>query len=181
MRTPSRSGDDERHARHAGDLGGDRVHQHGARIGGGAARRIEADRVDRRPAQAEVDAEGVAIAVVLRQLPAVESFDAVAGEAECRVRVRRDGRLGRVELGVGDTEPLGGQRDAVEARGVLDQRCVTAAAHIIDDDADRRLDILGDLALGRKQGREAALKVGIGPREPRRHPRSRAPSGSSLR
>ena len=37
-------------ARHARDLGRHRVHQHRGRIGGGAARHVEADRLDRGPA-----------------------------------------------------------------------------------------------------------------------------------
>jgi hypothetical protein len=38
-------------ARNAGDLGRHRIHQHRGRIGGGAARHIEADRLDRGPAR----------------------------------------------------------------------------------------------------------------------------------
>ena len=45
-----------RDARHAGDAGRDRVHQHRRRIRGLAARHIEADRIQRRPAHAEGEA-----------------------------------------------------------------------------------------------------------------------------
>ena len=41
----------------AGDLGRNGVHQHRARIARRAARHVEADRLDRRPARAELDAE----------------------------------------------------------------------------------------------------------------------------
>ena len=77
-------------ARHAGDLGRHGIHQHRGRIGGGAARHIEADRLDRGPARAELDAERVGEAVVLRQLPAVIGLDPVAREA--RARRARGGR-----------------------------------------------------------------------------------------
>ena len=53
-------------ARHARDLGGHRVHQHRRRIGRGAARHIEPDRLDRGPAGAELDAERIGEALVLR-------------------------------------------------------------------------------------------------------------------
>ena len=52
-------------ARHARDLGGHRVHQHRRRIGGGAAGHVEADRLDRGPARAELDAERIGEAVVV--------------------------------------------------------------------------------------------------------------------
>ncbi len=74
-----------RDARHAGDLGRHGVHQHRRRIGGGAARHIKPDRLDRRPARAELDAERIGKAIVLRHLPAVIGLDAARG----RVRARR--------------------------------------------------------------------------------------------
>ena len=57
-------------ARHARDLGRHRIHQHRRRIGGGAARHIEADSLDRGPAVTEFDAERIGEAVVGGLLPA---------------------------------------------------------------------------------------------------------------
>ena len=73
-------------------LGGDRVHQHRARIARGAARHIEARRLDRRPAVAERHALLVDIAVARRHLAAVMIEDAVAGELERGKRLGVDAR-----------------------------------------------------------------------------------------
>ena len=95
--------------RHAGDLGRHRIHQHRGRIGGGAARHVKADRVDRRPARAELDAERIGEAVVLRHLPAMKNLDAVAGEFERvergrRAVTQRGGDLFRCHLEPGPVE-----------------------------------------------------------------------------
>ena len=85
---------------HAGDLGRHRVHQHRGRIGRGAARHVEPDRLDRGPARAQLDAERIGEALVLRLLPAVIGLDAVARELErverlAVARLRRGVDLGR--------------------------------------------------------------------------------------
>ena len=69
-------------ARHAGDLGRHGVHQHRRRIGRGAARHVEPDRLDRGPARAELDAERIGEALVGGLLAAVIGLDAVARELE---------------------------------------------------------------------------------------------------
>ena len=81
-------------ARHAGDLGRYGVHQDRGGIGRGTARHVEADRLDRRPARAELDTQRVGVAVVLRELPAVENLDPVARERQRieRPRVARSRR-----------------------------------------------------------------------------------------
>ena len=99
-----RNGD--HHPLDAGDLGRHRVHQHRARIARRAARHVEPDRLDRRPARAELDADRVDIAVVGRALPLVMRLDALARETQrldavaCRPchrrpRYRRATRQGR--------------------------------------------------------------------------------------
>ena len=80
--------DDARNARH---LGGHRIHQHRRRIGRGAARHIEPDRLDGGPAMAELHPESVGEALVTRQLAAVIGLDALARERE-RVERRRGRR-----------------------------------------------------------------------------------------
>ncbi len=95
--------------RHARDLGRHGVHQHRGRIGGGAARHIEPDRLDRGPAVAELDAERVGEAVVRGQLPAVIGLDAVARERERIERPAVAGGIGRLDLGGGDLEARPGR------------------------------------------------------------------------
>ena len=144
-----------RDPRHAGDLGRHRVHQHRGRIGGGAARHIKPDRLDRGPARAELDAERIGEAIVLRHLAAVIRLDAVAGEFErverlaaaalrppprSRPRVTRDADA--VEI-----EPIEFQRVVLE-------RAVAAGGDVGDDGADRRLDVGRGFALGVEKGAE---------------------------
>ena len=104
--------DDALDAGHPGRHG---VHQHRARIARRAARHIEPDRLDRRPARAEFDAGGIGIAVVLRLLPLVMGSGCGRGRisaprpsadrrpcrpARCRPSTRRcracSGRPGRI-------------------------------------------------------------------------------------
>ena len=84
-----------RDPRHAGDLGRHRVHQHRGWVGRGAAGHVEADRLDRGPARAELDTERVGEAIVLRHLAAVIGLDAGAGEFERVERFAAAGRDGR--------------------------------------------------------------------------------------
>ena len=114
-------------ARHAGDLGRHRVHQHRGRIGRGAARHVEPDRLDRGPAPAELDAERIGEAVVLRQLPAVKHLDAVAREFQRveRRRRRRPSRRRRSRPRV-DAQAAALELEPVELARRLDQRRVAA-------------------------------------------------------
>src|SRR5262249_62067995 len=77
---------------HAAALGGPRVHQHRGRMGGGAARPVETDRLDRGPAVAELDAEPVGEALVLWQLSAMIGLDPRAREGKRVARPRLAGR-----------------------------------------------------------------------------------------
>ena len=146
-------------ARHARDLGRHGVHQHRRRIGRGAARHVEPDRLDRGPAVAELDAERIGEAVVLRHLAAVIGLDAVARELERVERAAVAGRGRGVELGCGDAQADLVEIDAVEFPGELDQRAVAVAAHVGDDGAHRLLDVRGRLALGGEKRGKARGKV----------------------
>ncbi len=144
----------------AGDPGRHRIHQHRGRIGGGAAGNVEPDRFDRAPAPAEFDAERIGEALVLRQLPAMETLDAVAGEFE---RVERFGVAGLhrgVDLGGGDAQGLRLEIEPVEFARRLDQRRVAARGHVVDDGAGGGLDIGRHLALGREKARESLSEIG---------------------
>ena len=90
----------------------------------------------------------------------MKRLDPVAGDRERVARFGRDLALGRVDLGGRDAQALGGERRSrSNFSRVGDQRRVAARAHIVDDRARRRLDVLRDLALRRKQRREACLEV----------------------
>ena len=148
------------HPRHAGDPGRHRIHQHRGRIGRGAAGHVEPDRIDRAPAPAEFDAERIGEALVLRQLPAVEHLDPVAGEFQ---RVERGGvaSLDRgVDLGRGHAQAGGVDVEPVEFLGRLDQGGVAARGHVIDDGAGGALDIGRNLALGGEELLESLAEIG---------------------
>ena len=110
----------------AGDLGRHRVHQHRGRIGGGAAGHVEPDRLDRGPAPAELDAERVGEAIVLRQLPPVIGLDPVAREFQRVERRGVAGLHGRVDLGRRDAQAAAVEIEPVEFLRRLDQRRVAA-------------------------------------------------------
>ena len=85
-------------ALHARDLRRHDIHQHGRRIGRGAARHIEPDGVERRPAPAELDARRVAKAQILRPLALVEGGDALQRKIERGELFGRTFRLGGGDL-----------------------------------------------------------------------------------
>ena len=137
-----------------------RVHQHRGRIRRGAAGHVEPDRIDRAPAPAEFDAERVGEALVLRQLPAVEQFDPVAGEFQ---RVERGGVASRhrgVDLGRGHAQAGSLDLEPVEFLRRLDQGGVAARGHVIDDGAGGALDIGRNLALGGEKRRKSLVEIG---------------------
>ena len=83
-----RAGDDQ--PLDPGDTGGDRVHQDRGRVGGGAARHIEARGRYRRPAPAKRRPGAVGPAFVLRLLAFVVGADAVGGEFQRGAVLGRD-------------------------------------------------------------------------------------------
>ena len=113
-----------RDARHAGDPGRDRVHQHRGRIGRLAARHVEADRIQRRPAHAEGEARRVGRPQIGGSCARWNASIRVAARSSAAIKLGRDAGDRRVDLVGGDAQPVGGQRQPVEARGV-----VAAAPH----------------------------------------------------
>ena len=155
--------------RHAGDLGRHRIHQHRGRIGGSAAGHIKADRVDRRPARAELDTERIGEAIVPRHLPAMKNLDAVAGEFE---RVER-GRRAVIHRGGdffrGHSEPGPVEIEPIEFLRVLLQRPIATRDDVGDDGAHRRFDIRGRLAFAVEKSAELLRKIGRACVEADRH------------
>ena len=87
------AGDGHGDAGHAGDAGGEGVHQNGGRVGRLAAGDVEADGVERGPAHAEVEAGLVGPFEVGGHLQAVECLDPLGGQVE-RLEQRRGDRGG---------------------------------------------------------------------------------------
>ena len=152
----------------ARDLGRQGIHQHGGRVGGGAARHVEADRADRAPAPAELDAERVGPELVGGLLPLVEGQDAVAGERQgVEGPLRHPGGRGR-DLPRADAQAARSQVDAVEAGREVEQRRVAARRDVRDDGCGRVVDVPRHFPLGRQEGREAPFEIarpGVEPRE----------------
>ena len=172
---PVRRGHGHDQAVDAGDAGRQRVHQHRRRVGGGAARHIEAGRVDRRPAIAEANAACVHLVVVGRPLPGVEPLDPLGGELEGGNRLGVAAGREPVDLVRRHPQRLRRKLQPVEPAAVVDQRRVAAGADVGDDRGHRFAHIGRVLALCRQHGRERGLEAGRGAVKPQRH---RAPPAS---
>ena len=148
---------------------GDRVHQHGARIGGGAARHVEPDRIQRAPARAQPDAGLVAVVEIGRHQAGVEGLDP---RRRMRERVaHRLGHCGGLHGGFvrREADRVGRERDAVEARGVVEQRRIAACAHRIHDRRRLAVDVLRHPPPRREQGVEGRREARARAIEPLRH------------
>ena len=155
--------------RNAGDCRRHRVHQHRGRVRRGAAGNVEADRLDRAPAPAELDTGGVDETLVLRQLAAMERLDAVAGKFQ-RVQRRAVAGLHRsLDLGRCHAQAGGREFKPIELLGRLDQRRVAARGDVLHDGARGRLDVGGNLALGAEEFPESLVEIGAGAVKSNRH------------
>ena len=146
----------------AGDLGRHGIHQHRARIARRAARHVEPDRLDRCPAPAEFDAGGIRVTIIPGLLPLVMRADTVAREMQ-----RFD--CPWIGLGIGSGNVVPGDGDAQRAEvaaaeflRVVDQGLVAVGADARDNVAHHGVDIGGHFPLGRQEGRETLLEIGIG-------------------
>jgi hypothetical protein len=141
-------------------LGRHRIHQHRGRIGRGAAGDVESDRLDGAPAPAELDAQRVGEALVLRHLRAVKGFDAVARELQRLEGFGIAGFYGGVDFGRLYRQARRIQLQPVEFSRRLEQRRIAARSHVIDNGAGRGLDVGRDLALHREKRVKAPGKIG---------------------
>ena len=119
------------HARHAGHLGGNGVHEHGGGVLGAAAGHVDGGGGHRRHLDAQQRPVRARGEPGLLALLLVEGQDLVAGAGEGlqKLRVHHGGR-GLDQL-VRHAEALGA--GAVEARAVLAHRGVPAVAHVAHD------------------------------------------------
>lgn len=144
--------------RDAGDLGGERGHQHRGDEGHLAARNVEAAALDGVVAFADRGAVRVLCCPSFGQCAGVEGRDALRGFVESFL-------LRRVELGGGLLEFL--ERDAnladrelrvVELRGVIQDRDVAAGLHVGDDRGDGRAHV-GRSFTRAHEGAELAAEI----------------------
>ena len=153
--------------------GGNCIHQHRTRIGGGASRHIQADRLDRRPAQTEPHAEPIAVIEIGRQLRPVERLD-----PRCRQFERIPGRRRRfgkrpVQRFDRNTQRTG---HAVETPGVVRNGCIAARPDIGEDRSDRGIDIFRPGPVHLHQRVEISGEIRIGRVKP---PGQGRPPGSA--
>jgi hypothetical protein len=161
-KNPARAGHGHDDARNPGDAGGDRVHQHGGGVGGLAAGDIDADGVERAPAEAHADSGLVGQREVGGKLAAMESLDPLGGEAERGVLGLGDGLGGGKDLGGADPELGGGEIEPVEAAREVAEGGVAVGADGLDDGGDRGLDRGGLAAGGSEEGGEGGFEAGCG-------------------
>jgi len=148
-------------ARHAGDLGGDGVHEHGAGIGGQAPRHIEPDGFDRRPAPAELDAHLIGVALVHRQLAGVVLGNTVGRDLQSVQCLGAAGFARGAYLRRADAQSELAEVDAIELLRQVDERRIAARAHVGNDRRDGGADIVGGFALFAEEGDERRLEAGI--------------------
>ena len=156
-------------ARNARDPRRDRVHQHGAGIGGGAAGHVEPDRIQRAPAGAEPHACLVVVVEARRHQAGVEGLDPF-GRLHKRAMhgLRRSGGL-RGRLVRRKLDRVRCERDAVEARCVVEQRRIPALAHPFDDGSGLAVDVFRDAAPRLLQGVEGGGEARARAIQPVRH------------
>ena len=164
-----RRGHHHHHARDTRNARRHRIHQHGRRIGGRAARHVKAGRLDRGPARAEFDTKRVGEAIVLRQLAAVKALDPFAGQLQRRDGFAVAGGDRGIDLGLAHPQTAAVQRQAVEFRRCLDQRRIAPRRHVADDGAHGDIDIGGDLALRRQKNVKTLAEIGAAVIETDRH------------
>jgi hypothetical protein len=111
---------------------------------------------------AELDAERIAVALVIGTLPLVVLGDAIARDLERIQRLLGRLRDRRLDLLLRDPEPELGEIDPVELGRQLDQRRVSAGTHIAHDLAHRGVNVGRRLALVGEERRERGLEGGVG-------------------
>jgi hypothetical protein len=99
----------------------------------------------------------------------VVGADAIGGHVQGLSLVVGDPGGQGVDLVLRDAEAVGGEAQAVEAGGQIEQRRVTAGAHIGNDGGDDRVHVWGVLAFLRQEGLDGGLEAGVGGGEELRH------------
>ena len=150
------------YARHARHPGWNRIHQHGRRIGGATARNIEADRIQRRPAPAELHPRLVDEMGVLGSLAFVIGADPAGREGDGLAHRERGFIVALQNLGLGHPQRRFGQVRAVELARAFQQALKAARAHLVDDGDHGGLDIGAAAARLGQIGFEFRSEFGVG-------------------
>ena len=156
---------------HARDLGRDGVHQHGRRIGCGAAGHVEARRLDRLPAIAQAQARGIREVQVFGQLLFMERPDAPGRRGQGRQRFRSALTARGVHFFGRDRHGSGGQIETVEPLGIVQNSRIAARPHVGQDGRDDVVHIGFALALGAQKVLERVFETGISGIKPQGHRR----------
>ena len=93
----------------------------------------------------------------------MEVADAPRGELEIAADPARQGRRGALQRGARHLDGARGERDAVEAPRVREERRVAPAAHVVDDLPHAALDGRAGAAAARLEQRQAARERGAAP------------------
>ena len=169
-------------ARHAGDAGRDGVHQHRGRIGRLAARHVETDRIERRPAHAQRQA-GLVRRHADRQAAARDGTPRCASRPGRALPSASGGMTATAASisAVGDAQPIRRSGQPVEACGVVEQRRITAGADVGDDGRDGLVRRAPWSRAPAEQGGEGGLEAGSAVRAGLMPGRARRESGRSRR
>ena len=175
----ARRGHRHRNPFHAGDPGGNGVHQHGARIGRRTARDVKPDGVERRPARPETHPRRVDVGQRLRHLADVKGRDALLRRFQGLDQGRRAVRPRGFDFIRRHPQGRNAFRlETVQSGGVTKQRPVAVLANV-GDDARRLAGHVGLRFAGARQQRvEIVRETRLRAVEPSRH-RARPGTGRS--
>ena len=148
--------------RHPGNLGRNGIHQHRRGVRGQSPRHIKPRCRDRGPAPAQCRPGIVGPLGVLRHLLFVIGADAGSGKFQCCAVLGQDFGTGAGDLGWTESQGFRRHLEPVKAARQVDQRRIAPRPHVGDDGGGGLIDILGLLALHRKQCPETGFKIGVG-------------------
>jgi hypothetical protein len=146
----------------AGDLGRNRVHQHRRRIGGLAARHVEADTVERGDHLAEHGAIGLGVGPAFHLLPLVVGPDTAGSGLQCATPVSRQAVQSLLHFGFGQLQVSHrGGRQAVELVGVVHNSGIATLLHVGQDVGNSTFDTLIRCRLEGKQRIHFCREIGV--------------------
>ena len=146
-----------------GHLGRHGIHQHRARIGGLAARHVDADPVERRDLLAEQRAVVLDVAPRAAQLVLVIASYPVGGLFQRDARRIGDAPERRFQFGAGQFQRRGGRRgETIEAGGIFDQRGIAAHLDVFDDRGNGGVDRRILRAFKGEQPGQRGVEAGLG-------------------
>ena len=143
----------------AGNAGRHDVHQHRGRIARPAAGHVHADRVQRRPAPAELNAGFIREAMIGRALRAVIDRDPVMREIDGHAQVCRALRRQRVQVHIVGFQRRRIDLQTVELRGLVGHRRAAARLHVVEDGLHHAEHVFAAAAIFRKEARQHLIEL----------------------